>query len=307
MTVELVIEANIDLISMPKKISKSTDLTNYRAFGEKSELEVVRATKADNRAWLSEAPVCPALEHYSILHSGILSSESGVEVSRAEQSGTFMMVTLAGEGKLLADGRWQTIKAGQACLLPPFVANAFKSIDGKPWKFAWVRYLESKASTPIVSEVSPVSGVYDGRPMEAAIRGLIAEMNATASLAAVHHWVELIHHYVLGFAQPHQPDDRLWKLWNTVEKNLDFDWTLGQLAEVACLSEEHLRRLCKKQLGRSPVKHLTFLRMQRASYLLSTTKDKVEVIAKNVGYKSAFHFSNVFSNWVGCRPSEHRR
>jgi two-component system response regulator YesN len=54
------------------------------------------------------------------------------------------------------------------------------------------------------------------------------------------------------------------------------------------------------------MQHLIFLRMQRASHLLSSSSDKVEVVAKAVGYSSAFHFSNVFTKWVGCRPSEHR-
>jgi AraC-like DNA-binding protein len=30
------------------------------------------------------------------------------------------------------------------------------------------------------------------------------------------------------------------------------------------------------------------------------------VIAHEIGYRSAFHFSNVFTKWVGVRPSEYR-
>lgn len=275
-------------------------------FGEGSKLQVVRSTEIDDREWLGEAPVCTALAKYNILHAAVMHAKDGFVVSRAHQSGTFMLACIEGEGMVLADGRWKKVKAGEACLLPPFVANSLKVIDGKDWKFCWVRYIESKACTPIVSEVSPVSGDFKGEPLCSAILGLIEECDAVHSPAATHMWVELIQHYVLSFAQPHQKDDRLWKLWNMVEKHLDEEWTLHGLAQYASLSEEHLRRLCKKQLGRSPMQHLTFLRMQRASHLLSSTSDKVEVVAKAVGYASAFHFSNVFTKWVGCRPSEHR-
>jgi len=72
------------------------------------------------------------------------------------------------------------------------------------------------------------------------------------------------------------------------------------------MSEEHLRRMCKKQLGRSPVQQLTFLRMQRACELLATTEEKVDTIAHQVGYSSGAHFSNAFTKWVGVRPSEYR-
>lgn len=286
--------------------SSNTHIENFREFGEQSHVEVVRATESDDREWLDDAPVCQALAKHNILHAAVMDAKVGFAVSRANQSGTFMLACLEGEGMVLADGRWKKVKAGQACLLPPFVANSLKVVDGKHWKFCWVRYLESEECKPIVSEVSPVSGEFAGQSLAHAILGLIAECKASNSPAANHQWVELIQQYVLSFAQPHQKDGRLWKLWNVVEKHLDEDWTLTGLAQLASLSEEHLRRLCKKQLGRSPMQHLTFLRMQRASHLLSSTTDKVEVVAKAVGYSSAFHFSNVFTKWVGCRPSEHR-
>ncbi|MFC4996115.1 hypothetical protein [Rubritalea tangerina] len=41
--------------------------------------------------------------------------------------------------------------------------------------------------------------------------------------------------YVMSFAQPHQSDNRLWKLWNVVEQNLEQDWTLQSLSQLACL------------------------------------------------------------------------
>jgi transcriptional regulator GlxA family with amidase domain len=54
------------------------------------------------------------------------------------------------------------------------------------------------------------------------------------------------------------------------------------------------------------MQHLTFLRMQRARHLLSVTDDKIEVIARAVGFKSVFSFSNIFKKWIGWRPSEQR-
>ncbi len=59
---------------------------------------------------------------------------------------------------MLADGHWITIKAGTSCLLTPFVAKSLKCVKGEKWEFCWVRYIESRESVPIVSEVSPVSG-----------------------------------------------------------------------------------------------------------------------------------------------------
>ena len=281
-------------------------LSDVRIFGDGTVAQVVQAYQEKHRPWLLDQPVCELLGQHHILHAGIMHGQFPLEIVRTDLSGTFMLACFGGEGKVLSDGRWVTIKAGQACLQPPFVANALKCVKGKPWDFCWVRYVESRDSKPIVSEVSPVRGSYQAEPLHVAIQGLIAESLGAAVPASQHHWVELIHHYVLRFAQPHQEDERLFKLWHQVEKNLRADWSLTDLSSTAFLSEEHLRRLCKKQLGRSPVQHLTFLRMQRASELLATTELKVDAVANAIGYASGAHFSNAFTKWVGMRPSEYR-
>lgn len=218
-----------------------------------------------------------------------------------------MLACFEGAGEVMVDGVWKKIRSGQACLLPPFVTNRLRSLAGDSWKFAYVRYLESRESRPIVSAVSPVAGVYDAEPLRASIMGLHAECGAgAASPPALHHWCELIHHYVMRFAQPHREDDRLWRVWQRVEADLAHPWTLAGLAAIACMSDEHLRRLCRMQIGRSPMRQVTFLRLQRARHLLAVTDEKIETISRAVGFESVSAFSNTFVKWIGWRPSRWR-
>jgi AraC-like DNA-binding protein len=260
----------------------------------------------DTREWLRHAAVCPLLEQHQIAHAGLMQAMPPFEIMRNHLSGTFMLACYEGEGTVLADEGWKKIRAGQACIQPPFVRNALKCLPGKPWKFAWVRYRESPDTAPIVSSISPVIGEFDPTPLKAAIDGLHAEAKEVQNLSAMHQWSQLIHHYVLRFAQPHRSDRRLWRLWQRIEAELARPWTLQDLAGIACMSEEHLRRVCRKEIGRTPMQHLTFLRIQQARHLLSISDDKVEVIARAVGFESAFTFSNTFKKWTGWRPSEHR-
>ena len=269
---------------------------------------VVRADESDERAWLRQSRLCPLLAQHHIAHVGVIEAEHDFEILRREQSGTFMLACFEGAGEVMADGVWKKIRSGQACLLPPFVTNRLQSVVGHPWMFAYVRYLESREHRPIVSSVSPVTGVYDAGALRAAIMGLHAECRPNgASPSALHHWCELIHHYVLVFAQPHQEDDRLWRVWQRVEADLAHPWTLAELARSAYMSEEHLRRLCRKQIGRSPMRHVTFLRLQRAKHLLAVTDEKIETISRAVGFETVSAFSNTFVKWVGWRPSKLRK
>lgn len=267
---------------------------------------VVRVNEEDPRDWLSAVPLCPALAHHQIAHVGVCLARHPYRVVRTRQSGSYFIACFGGQGRILVNGRWQTCRAGMACLLPPHILNAFHAVPGSPFEFAWVRYDQPPAQRPICTAGSPVLAKFDSDPVRDAINGLHHECKGAAAPAAIHHWVELIQLYVTRFAQPWQSDNRLWRLWDTVSVRLDEPWTLERLAQHAHLSAEHLRRLCQRQLGHSPMQHVAYLRMQQAAELLATTDDKVETIALAVGYQNPFGFSTTFKKWIGWRPSEYR-
>lgn len=281
--------------------------TDLHIHGRDTSMLGVRSNENAKREWLRDMPCCPlmAIEHH-INHCGIMSAYPPYEIVRVDQSGTFMLACLEGHGIVLVDGTWKKISAGQACLLPPFVTNSLKCQSDQLWRFAWVRYGETRESKPIVSSFSPVIGAFNGSSLEKAILGMRDEAMHAKKPAALHHWCALINHYVLAFAQPSDLDERLWRLWQEIEKNPAHDWTLSAMAQIAHVSEEHLRRLSQKELGRSPVRQLTFIRLQLAITLLTDSSEKVETIAKIVGFGSIFSFSNAFKTWYGKSPSAFR-
>lgn len=268
----------------------------------------VKSSGDDLRGWLSAAPECSAMERKNIAHAGVICAKFPFKVVRLFQSGTFMFAGLSGIGEVMVDGRWVTVGENEACLLPPFTANAIQAMRGEArWKFCWVRYLETLGQNPLVSAKSPVKRAFNAAAFSHAVEGLHAESSKLeSSVAQIHLWIELLHGYVTAFAQPAHGDPRLWRLWQAVEAEPDRAWSMQELAQTATMSIEHLRRLCLKELGRTPGKQVTSLRMQRACHLLSTTDEKISTIARAVGYQSAFTFATTFRNWTGLQPSAHR-
>jgi AraC-like DNA-binding protein len=256
--------------------------------------------------WVLEAADCKALAVPRIARLGIDEAVAPYERVRLHPGGSFMMICVRGSGRVLLDGRWLTMDEGWACMAPPRVPNAFHALTGKPWCFLWLRYDEPLFVAPLVSAASPVRVKVDAPQLQRVWEGLRGEWEGTRDSKALHHWIELVQHHARRLAEPWRRDERLRTLWARVQSSIAEDWSVASLAHEAHVSEEHFRRLCWKELGRSPIAHLTSLRIQAAQTMLAANQDKQEVIAQMVGYRSPIAFSRAFKRWVGCLPSEYR-
>jgi AraC-like DNA-binding protein len=267
----------------------------------------VKAAQVEWRPWIADFAVCPLLNQHQIVHVGVMKTTAPTRIVRTKQTTTYFLACFEGRGKVLIDGRWRVCRAGFASLLPAHALNAFQALPGVRWQFSWVCYQQPADQRPIADIASPVMARFDATPLHWAIEGLLHECSSNAEGAVLQHWVDLIHSYVLRFARPLQDDDRLRLLWERVAAHLADEWTLARLAHEAGYSNEHLRRLCRRQLGRSPMHQVTYLRMRRAAELLASTSHTIEAVAQEVGYHNPFVFSNAFTKWIGWRPSEYRR
>jgi AraC-like DNA-binding protein len=258
------------------------------------------------RRWVLEAGECTELASCRIARVGIDEAVPPYERVRLRPAGSFLLACLSGEGRVLLDGRWQRIAAGEVCMAPPRVVNAFHVAKGKAWRFGWMRYDEPAFVAPLVSAASPVRARTGAEEMGRALEGLRAEWQGARDPKLAHHWIGLLHGMARRLARPWQVNSRLWKLWEHVGENLTAPWTIDALAARCHLSGEHLRRLCQRELGRSPMQHVAYMRMQRAQDLLENSDDKLDAIAPAVGYENALVFSRAFKRLVGMSPSDYR-
>jgi AraC-like DNA-binding protein len=259
------------------------------------------------RRWLIEARECAEMGTHRIARLGMDEALPPYRRVRMCPAGSFVLACVSGEGLILLDGRWQRVRPGMVCLAPPRVLNAFEAKGREKWCFAWIRYDEPSFVTPVVGAASPVMPGAQADEIVRVVAGLRAEWGGEREPRLLHHWLELLHGIIRRIAQPWRcKEPRVAKLWADVEQDLRRDWTLAELAHRSHCSAEHLRRLCMKQLGRSPMQHLTCLRMELARRLLEQENDKLEVVAANVGYANAEIFSRVFRRWVGVAPGVYR-
>ncbi len=258
------------------------------------------------RRWSLDAKQCPELAEHHIAWLGFDIVHAPYRRVRLSPSGSFFLACLEGEGRILLEGREQRVTGGQLCLAPPRVLNAFHAVASRRWVFAWIRYHEPPPLKPLVGAGSPLRLRQGAEDLGRIVTGLRAEWEGERDPTLVRNWVNLVHGLTRRVARPWRSESRVGALWDAVDRELAEDWKLTTLAQRCSLSAEHLRRVCRRELGRTPMEHVTYMRVQRAQELLETTDDKLDAIAPRVGYHSAIVFSRAFARCVGMTPSEYR-
>lgn len=91
-----------------------------------------------------------------------------------------------------------------------------------------------------------------------------------------------------------------------IQKHLDEDPSLEELARVACFSPYHFHRIFRGMVGESVKEHIRRLRLERAAVQLKLTDRPVTDIALEAGYEAHESFTRAFRALMGASPSGFR-
>jgi len=101
--------------------------------------------------------------------------------------------------------------------------------------------------------------------------------------------------------------NRLHRLRALLNDRLEEEWPVARMAALLHVSVGHLHLLAKRYSKQTPHDILLELRMDRAQSLLQSTHLTLDDIATQVGYCSAYAFSNAFRRQTGVRPGAYRK
>jgi AraC-like DNA-binding protein len=217
-----------------------------------------------------------------------------------------IVASVAGRGRALVAGKVVEWKPGQVLLAPVGIHHAFEVDGGGPWHIVWV-FFDDREAAPALRNRQVELIEADAGDFVSVLHMLTREAAGAAQPAAMEALVTVLDTCARRLAGTDAVDLRLWRLWGKVEADLAYRWNVSELARLVCMSEEHLRRLCHKHYQRSPMDHLTHLRLKRASTMLRSSPEKIDGIAHQVGYGSVYSFSAAFRRWSGIPPAQFRR
>ena len=262
----------------------------------------------DTREWLVAGDRCAALREAGVEMAGVTDAAAGFEFVREGWTLGQVLACFAGEGRVRVGDDELPCARGQAYVTPPLRPHAYRAVRGTRWGVCWAMLRPPAPRRPCpLAHVADATLVHaDPRPLRWAILGLYHESIGAADATLLRQWSATVAHLAARIAG-RGPGDRLWPLWTAVDAQLEREWSLDDLAALAHLSPEHLRRLCHAHLGRSPMAHLARLRMQRAATLLRMDDAPIKLIAERVGYADRFAFTTAFRRHIGVPPAAYRR
>jgi AraC family transcriptional regulator len=119
--------------------------------------------------------------------------------------------------------------------------------------------------------------------------------------------IHLLRHYSTDSLIPDlqfgglQPQ-KLRRVLEFIDANLESDLSLAELAEEADLSLYHFARAFKQSMGSTPIQFLMQQRIDRAKTMLAASELPLSQIALTVGFKNQSHFTTQFRKFTEMTP-----
>ncbi len=100
--------------------------------------------------------------------------------------------------------------------------------------------------------------------------------------------------------------NRINKVVEYIDKNLDAELSLKDLSEIACFSQFHFHRIFSALMGETPNNYIKRRRIEKiAGHLFNMRKqDSLTGLAMQYGFKSIHSFSRAFRKFYGISASE---
>lgn len=271
--------------------------------GTHVELREIHNPGPATREWMVHQRSCAALQAVGIRYLGRSEAREDFHFLRLAPAYDLLLGSLAGHGEMMVGTQWVPIAPATATLFRAGAPHRYRWKGPGAWSLWWVA-----GHLPASPERrGPQTIFVESELIDACVDCFAREHAADAASALSPHYAALIHGYVARALGRNRPAARLPPLWQAVDAKLAHPWSNQVLASAAGMSIETLRRICRRETGRTPMAQVTHLRMNRAAVLLARSPLSIERMAAAVGYGDPFAFSVAFKRSFGVPPSAYRR
>lgn len=222
--------------------------------------------------------------------------------------------TVRGEGYVEFGQVYGRLPEGRGFLMAPHVRHRYWA-SSRQWETMWFTFNGAHIDTFLRAWKLSTSFVElkDGRHLGRLIRNLLdhrifAAPDSSLQLSQILYMclAELLRQVSLE-PRMMRNRERIQPALDYIEEKYGSPITLGDLAQSARITPQHVCRLFKSTLGTSPLQYITSVRIRKAKQFLSDYPDmNVADVAKLVGFSDHSYFCAVFKRHEKLTPSEFR-
>lgn len=196
---------------------------------------------------------------------------------------------------------------GTIVCIPPSVSHSKQSENGYRDLWIWTEdFILPDRHTPVFFQETGDYGIISMMRILYSVQHRKIP-NADAIGAALLNSIEQM---MLSYLGRNPMDPTVERIADLIVRNFqDPDFSLDESITASGYCTDHMRRLFRRETGKTPHEYLTELRMKNAKKLLISRKISnytINEIAAFSGFRDAAYFSRTFKKTTGVSPAEYR-
>lgn len=230
---------------------------------------------------------------------------------------------IGGRGTIVQGDDRLLLGAGDACLIPPDTVHCEMPDVTRPYEALWLAVGYNRAVAHVLLKAgSDEALLLEGRQYDSdadyghMFRQLLLEcrgdgayretMVKTCVLQLLLHMLR--HLEASGASQPGRQwkEDVVREVIAYAERNYGRHIRMSEISHELCISANHLNAIFKAATGRTIMRHIEELKLDKARQWLRESGDSVQEIAFRLGFYDPYHFSKTFKKETGLSPTEFR-
>lgn len=257
----------------------------------------------------------PPVTLTSVGHELRIGPEYYYDNVKRQMSGYLFQYTLKGNGILYVGNEKKIVNCNQAVFIPipsdtKYCCN-LESHDA--WEFIFIhikgeclyeyyRHINEKCGYILSLDIdsAPVKFLLD--ISNRTKNGHISNFNTASCLGF--EFITKLYDYYFNNMEMYSKRNR--DIINIMEKSYKDIDSISKIAERFQISPSHMTRDFMNEVGITPIKYLTKVRIQQAKKLLQDTNMTVSEIALECGYAQTNYFCKIFKSIVGQTPLQYR-
>lgn len=225
-----------------------------------------------------------------------------------------LVLVVAGEGEceFERDGGVRPVTAGSVILIVPGQWHRYRPSARTGWRELWVEFDGETPRRLTEAGILPARGearrVAAPDAVDDIWSALLREVDGDRPAEHAALMLRLLGQITARETGEEAPMARaVRRATQILGERLDDPPTMPELAREVGVSYAVFRREFRKRIGLPPRRHLLDLRLERARRLIGSTPLRLDAIAEQVGFSSAFHLSAAFKQRFGVAPATWRR